>query len=205
MDESSQSGESRRYLRVIASLMVTLALVGCGGLGLLPYQSDVQNSGFTSYKQVRAAYAAITPGRTLASDLSKLGFDATRSPNVQVLSYLGVIERFMPRNSISFDKLAPAVQACIDARDRCTAYVFKPEKLHRERRGNFFLDVLGFQRVTVKTGWSADVILLVQDGRVAYKVMSGRPRIEDVHDRVQPLGPLQDIGGTVMHTAQRFM
>jgi hypothetical protein len=205
MEESGQSGESRRYLRVIASLMVTLALVGCGGLGLLPYQSDVQNSGFASYKQVRHAYVAIVPGRTLASDLSHLGFDASRSPNVDVLSYLGVIERFMPRNSISFDKLAPPVQSCIEARDRCTAYVFKPERLHRERRGNLFLDILGFQRVTVNTGWQAEVILLVQDGRVAYKVMSGRPRIEDVHDKVQPLGPLQDIGSTVMHTAQRLL
>ncbi len=180
MDESGQSGESRRYLGVIASLMVTLALVGCGGLGLLPYQSDVQNSGFSSYKQVRRAYADIVPGQTLASDLSHLGFDATRSPNVQVLSYLGVIERFMPRNSISFDKLAPPVQSCIDARDRCTAYVFKPEKLHRERRGNFLLDALGFQRATVNTGWSAEVILLVQDGRVAYKMMSRRSRIENL-------------------------
>lgn len=205
MEGQSRDGGTRRYARVIASLMVTLALVGCGGLGLLPYRSDVQNSGFKTYSQVRQAYSAITPGKTLASDLGRLGFDAARSPNVEVLSYLGVIERFMPRNSIRFDNLAPAVQECIEARDRCTAYVFKPERLHQERQGSFFLDILGFQRMTVNTGWSAQVILLVQDGRVAYKVMSGRPRIEDVHDSVQPLGPLQDIGGTMVSTAKRFL
>jgi len=205
MEEGSQSGNSRRYARIIASLLITLALVGCGGLGLLPYKSDIQNSGFKSYKAVQVAYRSITPGATLASDLSHLGFDAATSPNVEILSYLGVIERFMPRDSIHFDNLAPAVQACIDARDRCTAYVFKPSRLHQERRGSAFLDILGFQRVTVNYGWSAEVILLVQDGRVAYKVMSGRPHIEELHDSVQPLGRLQDIGGTVVHTAQRFL
>lgn len=205
MDESSPGGGTRRYVRVIASLLITLALVGCGGLGLLPYQSDVQNSTFQSYKAVQTAYREITPGATPASDLSQLGFDATRSPNVEVLSYLGVIERFMPRDSIRFDNLAPAVQSCIDARDRCTAYVFRPARLHQERRGSFFLDVLGFQRQVVNYGWSAEVVLLVQDGRVAYKVMSGKPNIEDSHDSVQPLGPLQDIGGTMMKTAQRFL
>jgi len=205
MDEAGPRGGSRRYARVIVSLLITLALVGCGGLGLLPYRSDVQNSGFNSYTEVKQAYGAITPGATRASDLSQLGFDASSSPNVEVLSYLGVIERFMPRDSIHFDNLAPAVQSCIDARDRCTAYVFKPARLHEERRGSIFLDIMGFQRTTVDTGWSAEVILLVQDGRVAYKVMSGHPRIEDLHDSVQPLGPLQDIGGTVMKTASRFL
>lgn len=196
----------RRYAPVAASMFVLLTLVGCGSLGgLLPYQTEVQNSGFESYTAVQDAYRNIQPGTTLSSDLSRLGFDAARSPNVQVLSYLGVIERFMPRDSIRFDNLAPAVQNCIDSRDRCTAYVFHPVHLHHERTGNPIWDVLGFHRVTVNTGWSAEVILLVQDGRVAYKVMSGKPHIEDVHDNVQPLGPLQDIGGTVVHTAQRFM
>lgn len=203
MDENGLSG-TRRYARVFASLAITLVLVGCGSLGLLPYESDVQNTNFESYAAVQAAYRSVNPGATRASDLSHLGFDAARSPNVEMLSYLGVIERFMPRDSIGFDHLAPEVQSCIDARDRCLAYVFRPARLHQERRGNVFLDVLGFQRVTVNSGWSCEVILLVQDGRVAYKVMSGKPNIEDFHDAVQPLGPLQDIGGSMMRTAQRF-
>jgi hypothetical protein len=47
-------------------------------------------------------------------------------------------------------------------------------------------------------------MLLVQDGRVVYKVMDGHPRINDFHDDVQPLGPFQDLGGTVIHTASRL-
>jgi len=203
MSEISLGG-TRRYARVVASLAVALVLVGCGGLGLLPYESDIKNTSFQNYKAVVTAYQEIAPGVTRASDLRGLGFDATRTPNVEVLSYLGVIERFMPRDSIHFDTLAPAVQNCIDARDRCTAYVFRLSRLHQEREGNVLLDILGFHRITYNHGWSAEVILLVQDGRVAYKVISGQPNIQDYHDRVQPLGPLQDIGGAVVRTAQRY-
>ena len=31
--------------------------------------------------------------------------------------------------------------------------------------------------------------------------MSGRPHIEDFHHDVQPLGPFQDLSGTMLHTA----
>lgn len=197
----ANGGGTRRYARIVASLAVTLVLVGCGGLGLLPYQTDIQNTKFRSYKQVAEAYDEITPGATRISDLTGMGFDSMSTPNVEMLSYLGVIERFMPRDSIKFDDLDPAVQGCIEARERCTALVFRPERLHRERTGNWFLDVLGFERTTVNYGWSAEVVLLLLDGRVAYKVMSGRPNIQDYHDQVSPLGPFQDLGGAVVRTA----
>jgi hypothetical protein len=200
MGVGSRSG-TRRYAKIVASLAVTLVLVGCGGLGLLPYQTDIQNTKFRSFKQVTSAYDQIQPGATRISDLTEIGFDTSASPNVEMLSYLGIIERFMPRDSIKYDNLDPAVQRCIDARDRCTALVFRPERLHQERTGNWALDVLGFERTTVNYGWSAEVMLLIQDGRVAYKVMSGRPNIQDYHDKVQPLGPFQDLGNAVVHTA----
>ena len=55
---------ARRVARLAASMAVTLALVGCGGLGLLPYQTDVQTTHFESYQAVETAYQQITPGRT---------------------------------------------------------------------------------------------------------------------------------------------
>jgi hypothetical protein len=192
---------ARRYFGVAASVLVALVLVGCGGLGLLPRQTDTKNTSFKTYNEVEVAYQQIVPGHTRTSDLVEVGFDANDSPNVEVLSYLGVIERFIPRDSIRFDELDPVVQQCIEARDRCTGYVFHPERLHQERLGNILLDLLGFQRTTVNYGWSAEIVLLVMDGHVAYKVMSGRPHIEDFHHNVQPLGPFQDLGGTVLHTA----
>ncbi len=203
MGSDSREG-TRRTARVVASMLITLVLVGCGGLGLLPRQVDVKNTTFKNYHSVEVAYQQVMPGATRASDLGPIGFDSSDSPNVEVLSYLGVIERFMPRDSIKFDALDPAVQSCIEARDRCTAYVFRPERLHQERTGNWFLDLMGFERTTVSYGWSAEVMLLIQDGRVAYKVMAGHPNIQNFQDKVQPLGPLQDLGDEMVHTASRF-
>src|SRR3974390_379967 len=192
----------RRLFGVAASILVTSILVGCSSeFSLLPRETELKNTSFKSYQDVEAAYAQISPGQTRATDLVATGFDSNDSPNVEVLSYLGVIERFIPRDSIRFDNLDPVVQQCIEARERCTGYVFHPERLHKERLGNWFLDVLGFQRTVVNYGWSAEIVLLVIDGRVSSKVMSGRPHIEDFHHDVEPLGPFQDLGGTVLHTA----
>ena len=183
-----------------------LSLVGCGGLGLLPHETRVSTStNFQTYDQVAAAYVGIVPGETRLADLPKLGFDTATTPNVEILSYLGVIERFMPRNSLTFDHLAQPVQACIEAQDRCSAFVFHPQHVESRRLGNFFLDLFGFERMTLDTGWQAEVVLLMQDGHVAYKLMSGRPRIEDRHDTIQPLGPLQDLGNTAFNVGQRFL
>lgn len=198
-------GARSRGLKLFASAILMLSLVGCGGLGLLPHESKVSSNSFQTYEQVQAAYADITPGVTRLTELPKLGFDTAATPNIEILSYLGVIERFMPRNTMSYDKLAPQVQSCIESQDRCSAFVFHPQHVEARRTGNFFLDLLGFERQTVNSGWTAEVVLLMQDGRVSYKVMSGRPRIDEVHDQISPLGPLQDVGNTVTRTASRFL
>jgi hypothetical protein len=46
-----------------------------------------------------------------------------------------------------------------------------------------------------------DVTLLVMNGRVVHKVFSGTPRAENLDDRKQPLGPLQDLGNEIAHAA----
>ena len=175
---------TRRYARISLIAIGALSLVGCAGLGLLPYQSRAANSNFKSYGQVQAAYGQIVPGVTRASDLAALGFDATRSPNAEVLSYLGVVERLVPRDSLKFDKLDPAIQNCIDSRDHCTAYVFHPQQRTQEQTGNPLLNLFGFGRTIYGHGWSADVVLLIEDGRVSYKVMSGRPDKQSARNKV---------------------
>jgi hypothetical protein len=196
---------SRRYARIAALLSIALTLVGCGGLELLPHRTDLShNQVFQTYKDVQAAYASIVPGQTREGELTRLGFDAAVQPNTEMISYLGVIERFMPRDSIRFDHLAKPVRSCIEAQERCSAYVFRPSRLEQQRTGSVFLDLLGFERTTIDRGWSAEVVLLMQDGRVAYKVMSGKPNIEGYHDDIQPLGPLQDLGVQAVHASSQF-
>jgi hypothetical protein len=185
------------FLLLASSSLVLLA--GCGG-ALLPEQNARAGGPFESYDQVVEAFEQIVPGMTRAEDLTNLGFDA-RDSNVDVLSYLGIEERFLPAAGVRWEHLNPAVQACIRAELYCTGYVFHPTRATSKRLGGTISDLLGFRRTTRSQRWSADIILLVMNGRVVHKVFSGNPRIENWDDKRQPLGPLQDLGGALAHAA----
>ena len=182
---------------MLACTSLTL-LAGCGGL--LPDQKAASASPFESYDQVVEAFDQIVPGMTHAEDLPNLGFDA-RTGNVDVLSYLNIEERFLPAAGVRWEHLNPAVQACIRAEAYCTGYAFHPSRTSSRRMGALVPDVLGFERITRSERWSADVILLVMNGRVIHKVFSGNPRTQNLEDRRQPLGPLQDLGGALARAA----
>jgi hypothetical protein len=190
-----------RLAAAVALCGVALLLSGC--VSLLPEQTDHVKSAFKTFDDVKVAYGRVQPGRTHVAELTQIGFDLSE-PNVEQLSYLGVMERFMPRANLGPDDLAPEVRSCIRARNRCMAYVFRPSLVHSERTGDTMLDVFGFDRTTVNRGWSAEVTLLVEDDRVAYKVISSKPNIEETHEKVQPLGPLQDLGNAVVPAASHL-
>src|SRR5579871_1226979 len=205
-------GGRQRYVAASAVLASAAFLSACSALGIgvantdfLPDEDTVASS-FASYDAVQAAYVSVKAGETDGPQLARLGFDEQTAPNVEKLSYLGVMDRFLPGSSVRFDTLPPVVQSCIESQERCSAVIFRPEHIHAQRTGSLLLDLLGFERVTVDSGWSAEVIFLMQDERVVYKVLQGKPRISAIHDRVQPLGPLQDLGGTAfglgMHAAK---
>ena len=170
MGEAEGSG-SLRYAASIGILVVTLAVLGFGTLALLPHQSDSADTQLHSIKDLAAAYIRVQPGETRASQLAALGFDTTTA-DVQVLSYLGVIERFAG-DSRKFDSLEEPLQSCIEARDRCTALVFHPGD--RRGHGDGMLASIGLGSANAATR-DAEVILLVQDGRVAYKSIRGVPQ-----------------------------
>ena len=73
------------------------------------------------YLVTARAYDRMEPGVTPAAQLPALGFDPTQGNR---LSYLAMVEQLMPDNSTGFDALGPAVQDCLQTRDRCTAYTF---------------------------------------------------------------------------------
>jgi len=175
---------------------LVLLLGGCGGM-LLPSQSELDPSAFATYDDVQGAFDRITLEKTSTAELARLGFDPKQSPNVSVLSYLDVVERFMPNSSVAFDRLDPAVQACIFARTACEGYVFKAEHHSFSRSGSLILDLFGFVHTTTETGWTAQVLVLVMNGHVTHKIMSGQPNIQVVRDDVQPLGPVQNLGGAL--------
>jgi hypothetical protein len=187
MGEGQRSG-SIRYATSVAILFVILAAIGCGSLLLLPHQ-DSADGGLRTRQELADAYARVRPGTTPASQLARLGFDSG-SPNAEVLSYLGVLERFMPRDSTKFDRLDAALQNCIQAQDRCTALVFTPGDRPRPSRGGV-LAALGFGSAAASSD-EPQVTLLVQDGRVAYKMMLGASPMRTARE----VPPVSAIRGT---------
>ncbi|HEY0302225.1 MAG TPA: hypothetical protein VGC36_12850 [Rhizomicrobium sp.] len=162
---------------------------------LLPSQSETGSSKFNSFGAVHSAFERISLQQTSVDDMCDLGFDADNTPNVMILSYLEIVERFMPNSSMAFDKLDPAVQSCIMARSACQGYVFKVEHHDFQRTGSLFLDLFGFVHTVHETGWTAQVLVLVQNGHVTHKLLSGQPNVQVVRNDVQPLGPMQNLAG----------
>jgi hypothetical protein len=76
-----------------------------------------------SLRLLKDAYDKVEPGRTSQSDLVALGFDQVRF-KARSLSGLGVQEYFMPRTSVAFDQMDPALKTCFDASSRCSALIF---------------------------------------------------------------------------------
>jgi hypothetical protein len=181
-----QHGGSFRYATSIAITVVALALVGFGVLSLLPQHVD-PSSPLKTLDDLASAYLRVHPGETRASQLGALGFDTTSS-NVHVLSYLGLIERYTNSDSRKFDTLDTALQDCIESRDRCTGFVFQPADQAPRRNG--VLASLGLGAASAADD-GAEVMIIVRNGRVAYKAMVGMPA--SVMSRVATQSPVRAV------------
>lgn len=179
-------------LKTTIAALGALSLTACGGgKVLLPSTTSESSKTFQNYEQVETAYIAVAPGKTNSAELAKLGFSVKSSPNIEILTYVGVVER-LPQDARTKGAIPPPVQACFDAGDRCSAYIFRPGRIESHHVGNTVLELTGFESSTVDEGWSAEVMLLIQDDVVVYKQMNGQPLIGDEQRTIQPLGPLQD-------------
>jgi len=90
-----------------------------------------------------------------------LGFDRVRF-KARSLSGLGVQEYFMPRTSVAFDQMNPALKACFDASGRCNALIFPLDALRS-----------GFMAADAAPREQARIVFLIRSGRVAYKAVQG--------------------------------
>ena len=178
-------------------LVVTGAMVltsGCASL--FPTTRSTTESRWTNYAQVQVAFDLIQTNQTTVSDLKKMGFDPAASPNIKILTYVDLIQRFMPNPGIRLEDLHPAVRACIDSKERSRAFEIILKNDNKKRHGNLFFDILGFKRQTHETGWEFDGLVLIDDGTVVYKLSSGQPLISKEDKEIRPLGPLQELEGS---------
>ena len=154
-------------------LLCVFLLAACGSP--LPRTENVTKSPWSSFEQAMVSYKKVTLNETTDEELQQLGFDPYSTPNVKILSYLDVIRRFMPTNSVKLEQLPPSVRNCIAKLDKCIAYEARPGIVKRKRVGSVFNDLLGFKRKTIETGWRFDALIVLDSGVAVYKIWSGTP------------------------------
>jgi hypothetical protein len=163
----------------------------------LPTEVRRTRTPWKNFEEAQAAFDRIVPHQTTVADLKGLGFDPIATPNVKILTYLDLINRFLPNNSITMQDLQPDVRACIESKDCCHAYELTLDVSNNKRYGNVCLDVFGFKKDTHITGWSFKALIIVKDDVVAYKLRSAEPNVDRYERKVKPLGPLQELDGMV--------
>ena len=169
--------------------------MGCKSV--LPREEERTKNAWNSFEDAQAAFENIIPHTTTAKDLHEMGFSHKCTPNLQILTYLDIINRFIPNASIAIEDLDPVVRNCIESKDCCQAYELDVLVEHKQRFGNAFLDIFGFTKNTQITGWKFNALVLIQDDVVIYKLRSGQPNIDRVQKKTKPLGPFQELEGVV--------
>src|SRR5258708_25001404 len=186
----------QRLFRLLVVTGAMLLTSGCASFSLFPAKRSTTESRWTNYAQVQAAFDRIQTNRTRVVELKQMGFDPAASPNVKILTYVDLIQRFMPNPGIRIEDLHPAVRACIEGKEHSRAFELILKNDYKKRHGNLFLDILGFKRQTHETGWEFDGLVLMDDGTVVYKLSSGQPLISREDKEIRPLGPLQELEGS---------
>jgi len=174
-----------------------------GCKSLFPRETCRFQTPWTNFSEADAAFQKIIPYQTKEADLKKLGFDPYGTPNVKILTYLDVMNRFLPNPSICKDDLHEAVRKCLECKDACRAYEMELSITNSHRYGNLPLDVLGFKRKTKVTGWTFKGLVLMQDDLVVYKIRSGQPDVERYEQKDKPLGPFQEIDHLLLGSVPR--
>jgi len=178
------------------------ALLGAAGLlagcsELLPKAEAAVENPWHSFDDAKAAIERIEPERTSAADLRAQGIDPYTSPNVQLLSYSDILLRFPMNGSFEHDGLDHGLRVCLDAGKACSGYSISIREVKRDRTGGFFLDMLGFKRVTDTSGWSFNALILLVNDRAVYTLYGGQPIVREHEVSIQPLGPAQSLGNSL--------
>ena len=150
-----------------------------------------------NFDEAEAAFKKIIPHKTRVEDLKALGFDPHTTPNIKILNYLDIIQRFVPNSSIRIEDLHPDVRSCIELKEACMGYELDLDIIRKKRFGSLALDMTGFAKQTQIYGWDYKALLLIKDGVVVYKLRSGQPSIDKIERKIRPLGPVQEVDGLI--------
>ncbi|MFZ5908012.1 MAG: hypothetical protein ACOYVJ_11525 [Nitrospirota bacterium] len=76
------------------------------------------------------------------------------------------------------------------------------KNISRERHGSVMLDLLNFKRKTQESGWQFEALIVIVDNKVIYKLLGGKPMVDETRDTINPLGPLQDPSDLLIDTTK---
>ncbi len=180
-----------------ASIAITIIWLLTGCSSLLPSGKTVKKSPWKTFDEAKLSFDQITLGETTTDELAQLGFDPHSTPNIAILSYLDVRKLFnyeMDRDTFYHE----GVNRCIRARESCHAYDVEIEDIRKKRVGNFWLDLFVIKRQEQTTGWRFRALILLVDNQVVYKLWSGNPMLNETKAKKNPLGPLQEMGSSLL-------
>lgn len=186
---------TRRCVLLATLLGVALMAIGC--TSLLP-RSRSESSAFERFEDAQLAVERLVPMKSSRGTLTEAGLNAEKLPNTVILTQSDVLRRFLPSNVLRMQDLDPGVIACIEAKDKCRGLEFNLARISRIRTGGFFSDFINFSRRTETTGWRFNGIVLLVNDLVVYRAWGGQPLVNEVDVTNNPLGPLQDIGPSVV-------
>jgi hypothetical protein len=178
---------------VRASSIAVLATLLTGCSAMLPSSREVtaSGSGWQKYADAEATFEKIVPGKTTSAQLKALKLDPAINPSVARLQSWQVRDRFMPNKLVTLDDLDEGVRACVTAGPGCMAYEVNYTSTQTKRTGNAALDVIKVHRERQTAGWRFNGLILVKDGVVVYTLTAGQPRIVQIEQTHDVLGPVQ--------------
>lgn len=181
-------------MKLITLHLCALAMLLTAGCASMHSSGNsVAKSPWPDFAAAKSAFDRITPGETTIAELRTLGFDPYTNPNVRILNYLDIQNRFLPNQSIRMADLPAPVRHSIDAQEASVAYELDLTVVNSQRFGNLALDMLAFNRKTHETGWNFKALILLNHDKVLYKLWSGQPNMDRVEQKKKPLGPLQEL------------
>jgi hypothetical protein len=176
----------------LSGLLVVCLVTGCASL--LPKSKEATASPWRTYQDAQETFDKIIPGQTTIADLRNMSLDPGSNPNIAILNYADVMRKFMLNQSFSINDLDHGVRDCVSAKIACRGFEVNQSNVQKQRMGNVFLDVLGFQRETHTAGWRFNGLILLKDDIVVYKLTGGQPAIQATEENQNPLGPVQALG-----------
>ena len=95
---------SRYRLPALLLALLPLLLGGCSSM--LPTTKTVVHSPWATYRDAQLIFDKIIPGQTTNLELRDLQLDPEANPNIAILNYSDVLQRFVPHASISMNDLS---------------------------------------------------------------------------------------------------